>query len=77
MKWWYLPYDFKIKEDEETINTLNFKVIQVIAEVLTGHLVVWPSKFDVFIGRWCALNHNKALEILGIEYENKSKEDII
>ncbi|CAI2375603.1 unnamed protein product [Moneuplotes crassus] len=75
MKWNYLPYDFTFKEDE-SVDCLNFRAIQIIAEFQTRRCSM-PSRLKCqFIGMWCSLNHQEALKICGIDSENMDKTEI-
>lgn len=77
MKWCYLPYDFSLQENDETLDTLNLKAIHAIAEFQTKRFRLPPEIVCKFIGLWCSLNHDKALEICEINSKDKNPEEVI
>lgn len=76
MKWCYLPYDYSALQDEESVDSLNLKAIQAIADFQTKRFII-PIDYTIkFIGIWWALNHERALELCGIAYFGKKTDQI-
>lgn len=77
MKWYYFPYDFSIKEDDESIDSLNFRAIQTIADFQTKCFKISTEETWKFVGMWWSLNHEEALKIWEISIENSEIDVII
>jgi hypothetical protein len=52
MKWCYLPYDFSPLQDEESVDSLNLKAIQAIADFQTKTFIINLDYTIKFIGIW-------------------------
>ena len=74
MKWCYMPYDFDIKEADETIETLNLKAMQMIADFQTKKFNYSNELTKQFRDAWALIKNDKTKEEIKGEKQTRDSQ---